>query len=164
MEIKMLEGDDDLNANDLSEDKELIKEQFSRIEEINEKVKEICIKASLCGFDQQKYESIKFRQGITKRLLVLSQTLSTNENAPSSNSWRNLSKEQALLMLPKLECVKCSGVKPSKFVFKNFLAQSQNCVMYLESNEVKLTLLKSYFSDYSLQLIWHWHWKVVTIA
>ena len=81
----MLEEYDDLNATYLSEEKELIKEHFSRIEEINEKIREICVKASLntdeCGFDQQKYESIKFRQGITKRLSVLSQTLSTNENA-----------------------------------------------------------------------------------
>ena len=57
------------------------------IEEINEKIREICIKASLnteeCGFDQQKYESIKFCQGITERLSVLSQTLSINENAPA---------------------------------------------------------------------------------
>ena len=47
-------------------------------------------------------------------------------------------------MLPELECVKFSGMKPSKFEFKNFLAQFQNCAMYLESNEVKLRLLKSY--------------------
>ena len=46
-------------------------------------------------------------------------------------------------MLPKLECVKLSGVKPSKFEFKNFLALIQNCVIHLESNEVKLTLLKA---------------------
>ena len=62
----MLEEDDDLDVNYLSEEKDLIKEHFSRIEEINEKLREICIKASLntdeCGFDQQK-----FRQGITKR-------------------------------------------------------------------------------------------------
>ena len=86
----MLEGVIDLNVNYLSEEKELIKEHFSMIEEIDEKIREICIKASSitgkCGFDQQKYESIKFRQGITKRLSVLSQTLSTNENAPSSIS------------------------------------------------------------------------------
>ena len=43
----MLEKDDDSNANYLSEGKELIKEHFSKIEEINEKIKEICIKASL---------------------------------------------------------------------------------------------------------------------
>ena len=119
-----MEEDDDLNGNYLSEEKELIKEHFSRIEEINEKIRENCIKASLnseeCGFDQQKYESIKFHQGITKRLSVMSQTLFTNENAPSSNSRRNLSKEQTLLMLPKLEFVKFSGVKPSKFEFKTF--------------------------------------------
>ena len=126
----MLEENDDLNANYLSEEKELIKEHFSRIEEINENIREICIKALLnieeCGFDQQKYESIKFPQRITKRLSVLSQTLSTNENAPSSNSRRILSKEQTLLMLPKLECVKFRGMKPSKFEFKNFPAQFQN--------------------------------------
>ena len=55
-EIKMLEEDDDLNANYLSEEKELIKEHFSRIEEINGKIRESCIKVSLnteeCGFDQ----------------------------------------------------------------------------------------------------------------
>ena len=50
-------------------------------------------------------------------------------------------------MLPKLEFVKFNVVKPSKFEFKNFLLQFQNCVRDLESNEVKLTLLKSYFSD-----------------
>ena len=44
-------------------------------------------------------------------------------------------------MLPKLECVKFSGVKPTKFVFKNFQAQFQNCEIHLESNEVKLSLL-----------------------
>ena len=130
-EIKMLEEDDDLN-----EEKELIKKHFSRIEEINEKIKEICIKIPLnseeFGFDQQKYESIKFRQGITKRLSVLSQTLSTIENVPSSNSRRNLSKEQTLLMLPKLKCVNFSEVKPSKFEFKNFLAKFPNCVTHLE--------------------------------
>ena len=86
--MKLLEEDDDLNTNYLSKEKELIKEHFSRIEESNEKIKEICIKASLnteeFGFDQ--YENIKFRQGITKRLSVLSQILSTNENAPSNNS------------------------------------------------------------------------------
>ena len=43
-EIKILEEDDDLNANYLSEEKELRKEHFSRIEEINEKIREICIK------------------------------------------------------------------------------------------------------------------------
>ena len=143
--------DDDLNATYLSKEKKLIKERFSRIEEINDRIKEICIKTSLnteaCGFDQQKYESIKFLQGITKRLSVLSQTLSTNENAPSSNSRRNLSKKQTLLMLPKLECIKFSEVKPSKSELKNFLAQFQNCVMHLKSNEVKLKLLKSYLSD-----------------
>ena len=80
---------------------------------------------------------------------------SLSENAPSSNSRRNLSKEQTLLMLPKLKCVKFSGVKSSKFELKNLLAQLQNCVMHLESNEVKLTLLKSYFSNYDLQLISH---------
>ena len=58
-------------------------------------------------------------------------------------------------MLPKLECVKFSGVKPTKFVFKNFQAQFQNCEIHLESNEVKLSLLKSYLSDYALQLIPH---------
>ena len=43
-EMKMLEDDDDLNVNYLSEKKkELIKEHFSRIEEINEKIREICI-------------------------------------------------------------------------------------------------------------------------
>ena len=63
------------------------------------------------------YENIKFRQGITKRLSVLSLTLSTNENAPSSKSRRNLSKVQTLLMLPKLECVKFSGMKLLKFEF-----------------------------------------------
>ena len=92
MEIKMLEEDDDLNANYLSEVKELIKEHFSRLEEINEKIREICIKVSLntekCG---------KFRQGITKRLSVLSQTLFTNKNAPSRHSRHNLSKGQILL-------------------------------------------------------------------
>ena len=117
-EIKMVEENDDLNANYLSKEKELIKELFSRIEEINGKIREICIKASLnteeCGFDQQKYEGIKYRQGITKRLSVLSQTLFTNENGSSSNSRRNLSKEQTLLMLPKLECVKFSGVNKYK--------------------------------------------------
>ena len=93
-EMKMLEEDDDLNANYLSEEKELIKGQFSRIEEINEKIREVCINTEECGFDKQKYESIKFGQGIIKRLSVLSQTLSTNENAPTSNSRRNLSKEK----------------------------------------------------------------------
>ena len=44
-EIKMLEEDDDLNANYLSEEKESIKEHFSMNEEINEKIWEICIKA-----------------------------------------------------------------------------------------------------------------------
>ena len=58
-------------------------------------------------------------------------------------------------MLPKLECIKFSGVKSSRFEFKNFLAQFQKFVMHLESNEVKLTLLKSYLSDYTLQLISH---------
>ena len=124
-----------------------------------EKIREICIKASLNteerGFDKQKYESVKFHQGITKILSVLSQTLATNENAPSNNRRRNLSEKQILLMLPKLEYVQFSGVKPSNFEFQNFLAQFQNCVMHLESNEVKLTLLKSYFSDYDLQLISH---------
>ena len=81
----------------------------------------------------KKYESIKFHQGMTKRLSVLHQTLSTNKNASSSNSRHNLSKEPTLLMLSKLECVKFSGVKPSKFEFKNFLAQFQNCIMHLES-------------------------------
>ena len=61
LEIKMLDEDDDLNANYLSEEKKLIKEQFSRIEKNNEKIREICIKDSLnteeCGFDQQKYEN-----------------------------------------------------------------------------------------------------------
>ena len=65
-EIKLLEEDGDLNANYLSEEKELIKVHFSSIEKINEKMREICIKVSLnteeCGFDQQKYESIKFHQ------------------------------------------------------------------------------------------------------
>ena len=71
----MLKEGNDLNANYLSEEKELIKEHFSRIEEIIEKIREICIKASLntkeFGFDQQKYESIKFHLGITKRFSVL---------------------------------------------------------------------------------------------
>ena len=58
-------------------------------------------------------------------------------------------------MLPELECFKFSGVTPSKFEFKNFLSQFQNCVMHLESNKVKLTLLKRYLSDYALQLISH---------
>ena len=58
-------------------------------------------------------------------------------------------------MLPKLECVTLKGVKPSKFEFKNFLAQFQNCVMHLQSNEVKLTLIKSYLSGFALQLISH---------
>ena len=43
----------------------------------------------------------------------------------------------------------------SNLVGWNFLAQFQICVMHLESNEVKLTLSKSHFSDYALQLIWH---------
>ena len=47
------------------------KRTFFKDWEINEKIREICIKVSLnteeFGFDQQKYESIKFRQGITKR-------------------------------------------------------------------------------------------------
>ena len=51
----MLAEDDDLNANYLSEEKELIKEKCSRFGEINEKIREICIKASLnteeCSFD-----------------------------------------------------------------------------------------------------------------
>ena len=38
-EIKMLKTDDDLNAYYLSEEKELIKQHFSRIEEINEKIR-----------------------------------------------------------------------------------------------------------------------------
>ena len=113
-----------------SEEKEL-KNIFKGFKEINEKIRKICIKASLnteeFGFDQQKYEIIKSRQGIFKRFSVLSQILSKNENAPSSNSRLNLSKKQTLLRLPKLECVKFSGVKPSKFEFKNFLAQFQNC-------------------------------------
>ena len=139
----------------MPEEKELIKEHFSRIEEIIVKIREIFIKAEECGFDQQNYQSIKFCQRITKRLSVLSQTLYTNENAPSSNSRCNLSKEQVLLMLVKLEYVKFSGVRPSKFELKNFLAQFQNCVMHLESNKVKLTLLKINLSDYVLQLISH---------
>ena len=85
----------------------------------------------------------------------MSQTLFTNENAPSSNCKRNLSKEQTLSMLPELECIKFSGVKSSKFEFKNFLAQFHNCLTQLESNEVKLTSLKSYLFDYALQLISH---------
>ena len=67
----------------------------------------------------------------------------------------NLSKEQILLMLSKLECVKFSGVKLSKLEFKNFLAKFQNWVIHLESNEVKLTLSKSFLSDYTFQLISH---------
>ena len=58
-------------------------------------------------------------------------------------------------MLPKLECVKFCGVKPLKFEFKNFLEQFQNYVMHLELNKVKLTLLKSYLSNYALHLISH---------
>ena len=122
-QIKLLEEDDDLNDNYLSEEKELIKDNFSGIEEINEKIRENCIKASLnteeCSFDKQKYESVKFRDGIARRLSILSQTLSANENAPSSNSRCNLSKEQTSLMLPKLECVKFCRVF-SKFNFKIF--------------------------------------------
>ena len=37
--MKTLEEDNDLNANYLSEEKELIKERFSRIEEINKKIR-----------------------------------------------------------------------------------------------------------------------------
>ena len=58
-------------------------------------------------------------------------------------------------MLHKQECVKFSGLKSSKFKSKNFLAQFQNCVMHLELDEVKLTLLKSYLSDYALQVASH---------
>ena len=58
----MLEEDNDLNENYLSEEKELIKEQFSRIEENNEKIREICIKDSPnteeCGFDQQNMKAL----------------------------------------------------------------------------------------------------------
>ena len=63
------------------EEKESIKKYPAKIEGINEKVWEICLKASLdtreCGFDQQKSECNKFRYEI-KRLSVLNQTLSTN--------------------------------------------------------------------------------------
>ena len=117
--IKLLEEDDDLNTNYLSEEKELIKEHFARIEEINEKIMEIYIKASLntkeFGFDQQKYESIKFRQGITKI---------TNENAPSSNSRRNLSREQTLLMLSK-NASNLAGWNPRNLNLKTFLHNSK---------------------------------------
>ena len=59
-EIKMLKTDDDLNAYYLSEEKELIKQHFSRIEEINVKIRDIYIKALLnteeCGFDQHVWK------------------------------------------------------------------------------------------------------------
>ena len=51
--------------------KALIKSHLSRIEEINEKIKEICkttLDTGECGFDEQKSESNKFRYGINKRL------------------------------------------------------------------------------------------------
>ena len=72
MEMKMLEEDDYLDANYLSEEKELIKEHFLRIEEISEKIREIHVNTEECGFDKQKYESIKFHRGITKILSILS--------------------------------------------------------------------------------------------
>ena len=116
-----MEEDDDLNAYILSEEKELIKKHLSRIEEINEKMKEICKKASTdrgehC-FDEQKTESNKSHNRINKRLLVLSVTFSTNKNLSSYSGRHNHSKEQSLLMLPKLECIKVIGVKPLKFEF-----------------------------------------------
>ena len=59
-EIKMLEEDDDLNAN--YNLKGINTRTFSRIEAINEKIREICTKASLnteeCGFDKQMCESV----------------------------------------------------------------------------------------------------------
>ena len=95
--IKMLQKDDDLNANILSEEKESIKNHLSRIGEINEKIKEICKKVSLdtgeCGFDKQKTKSNKFHYGINKRFSVLGLSLSTNENASSSHGRYNHSKE-----------------------------------------------------------------------
>lgn len=47
------------------------------------------------------------------------------------------------------------GVNLSKFEIKFFLAEFNNCISFIGSNIVKLTLLKSYLTDDALQLISH---------
>ena len=123
----MLEVDDDSNANYLSEEKELIKEHLLRIEEINEKIREICIKASKILKNVVLTNSIKFHQAITQRLSDLSKTLSTNENAPSSKDRHNLSKEEYFYVN---SChIRCNMASENKL--QNFVMLVSQYLLYL---------------------------------
>ena len=53
------------------------------------------------------------------------------------------------------KCSFFSGVEPSKFEFKIFLAQFHNCVHNIQSDRPKLAILKSYLTVYALQLVSH---------
>ena len=105
---EMLEEDDDLNANYLSEEKELIKERFSKTEEINDKIREICIKASL-----NTEEALSF----IKKL--------QNDN----QFW--VKPFTQIKIHPSVTAdIIYQGNKLLKFEFENFQAQFQNCVKF----------------------------------
>lgn len=150
----MLEEREGLRKKTFQEEEAIIKELQIEVRSLNDKIKGLCIKAELdlreCGFVEEQRREIGFRANINDRLADIENSI---ENPTTSR--KNEPTSVPLLSVPKLQCATFSGINPSKFEYKNFIAQFKNCTESIDSGRAKLALLKGYLSDYALQLVSH---------
>lgn len=138
--------------------KAIIENLQGEIRALDSNIKEIYIKANLdlneIGFVTEQRNEFGFRINVNNRLVDIED--SVRETSISHGSEAGfVSDNHSMISIPKLQCATFSVINPSKFEFKNFIAQFNNCSNSINSNKAKLPLLKSYLAGYTLQLISH---------
>ena len=106
------------------------------------------------GYLESKILEFEFITQVFKKLSEIESIVSTPPSSPTSVPIQNSTTEQQQYThMPKIQCTKFSGEEVGKFEFKNFLAQFENCVTSVKSQKVKISLLKSFLTGYTSQLI-----------
>ena len=94
---------------------------------------------------EDKQLEAEFTYNIFERLTGLEENISSSNTETVPGQKPQVPLAASCFSAPKLQCVKFSGIRASKFEFKNFLVQFENCVDAVHSKKAKLSLLKSFF-------------------